>query len=71
MYLEKDYDESWYRDLVALYPDEASGKRAVKEIEFAKLYAAKFNHGTDGHGRLNLIAKLAELLDHAQTGMYP
>jgi hypothetical protein len=37
--------------------------RQRKEVEFARLYAGQFGHGTDGHNRLLLIAKLATLLD--------
>jgi hypothetical protein len=34
-----------------------------KEVLFAQDYAASYAHGTDGHSRLMLIAKMAELLD--------
>jgi len=37
--------------------------RQIEEIEFSKLYAEKFNHGTDGHNAKVIIAKLAGLLD--------
>ena len=37
--------------------------RDCKEIAFARLYASDFRHGTDGHNRLLIIAKLAELLE--------
>lgn len=37
-----------------------------KELAFARLYADGFGHGTDGHHRLLLIAKLARLLDEAE-----
>jgi hypothetical protein len=37
--------------------------RQRKEIAFARLYAAEYAHGTDGHSRLLLISRLAELLD--------
>ena len=33
-------------------------ERERKEIQFALLYAHEFDHGTDGHHRLKLIAKL-------------
>ncbi|MGB1286095.1 MAG: hypothetical protein ACPG7F_06145 [Aggregatilineales bacterium] len=42
-------------------------EREQKEVEFALLYAANFQHGTAGHNRLMLIAKLANLLNQ-QTG---
>ena len=38
-------------------------ERQLKEIEFAHLYAQKFNHGTVGHNLLLLIDKLACWLD--------
>jgi hypothetical protein len=37
--------------------------RQVAEIEFAKTYAETFHHGTDGHSRLMLIAKLAWFIE--------
>lgn len=37
--------------------------RQQKELDFARTYATQYAHGTDGHSRLMLIAKLAELLD--------
>lgn len=41
-------------------------ERQRKEVALARIYAADFAHGTDGHNRLLLIAKLADLLDEAQ-----
>lgn len=41
--------------------------RERKELEFARTYTEMYNHGTDGHNRLNLIAKLANLLDIAHA----
>lgn len=38
-------------------------RRERDEIALAVHYAQYFHHGTDGHTRLMLIAKLAELLD--------
>jgi hypothetical protein len=38
-------------------------ERQQKELKLARLYAKDFAHGTDGHHRLLLIAKLADLLD--------
>lgn len=37
--------------------------RQRSELMFALMYEADFKHGTDGHNRLLLIAKLAHLLD--------
>jgi hypothetical protein len=45
-----------------MWADELDDRQR-KEIELARLYATKYAHGTDGHHRLLLIAKLAELLD--------
>jgi len=53
----------WYAELAAIYPDEKAGRRALQELDFARLYEQHFSHGTDGHSRLVLIAKLADLLD--------
>lgn len=38
-------------------------QRETMEILFALKYADEFHHGTAGHNRLMLIAKLAKLLD--------
>jgi hypothetical protein len=38
-------------------------RRERDEIEFAIHYQQYFHHGTDGHHRLMLIAKFADLLD--------
>jgi hypothetical protein len=40
-------------------------ERHQKELLFARVYAQGFSHGTDGHNRLLLINKMAELLDQA------
>lgn len=42
--------------------------RQRKEVEFARLYADAFGHGTTGHNQLVLIAKLAEMLDRFEVG---
>ena len=36
--------------------------REIKEMALALAYADQLNHGTDGHSRLILIAKLARLV---------
>lgn len=41
-------------------------ERQQKEIRFATIYARQFGHGTDGHNRLLLIAKLSDMLDKAE-----
>jgi hypothetical protein len=38
-------------------------ERQQKEVQFAEVYAQHFSHGTDGHNRLLLVAKMAEALD--------
>lgn len=38
-------------------------EREISEIEFAQLYSREYNHGTDGHNRLNLIAKLVDIIN--------
>lgn len=43
--------------------DENLDEREFQECEFAKKYALDFAHGTAGHNRLMLIAKLCEMLD--------
>ena len=40
-------------------------ERQDAELRFAQTYVADFQHGTDGHHRLCLIAHLADLLDAA------
>ncbi len=42
-------------------------ERENSEIDFAGIYVDKFNHGTDGHSRLNLIARLTATLDALTT----
>lgn len=34
-------------------------ERELMEIGFAMKYSKDFNHGTDGHNRLNVLTKLA------------
>ncbi len=41
-------------------------ERQRKEIALARIYAKDFSHGTDGHNRLLLLAKLADMLDKAE-----
>lgn len=38
-------------------------EREQKEINFSRLYAAEFAHGTEGHNAKLVIAKMAALLD--------
>ena len=58
----------WYAELAAIYPEKKSADRALQELDFARMYDQHFHHGTDGHSRLVLIAKLAELLDEKENG---
>lgn len=46
---------------------DALTEREQKEVMFARMYAEDFGHGTDGHSRLMVIAKLAEQLDTYQN----
>lgn len=43
--------------------DERTIARLFQEADFAQMYATAFNHGTDGHIRLMLIALLCEVLN--------
>lgn len=45
----------WWMDLL--------DDRQKKEMKFARDYALFYQHGTDGHNRLMLMARLAEILD--------
>lgn len=38
-------------------------ERQQREIDMARLYVAQYNHGSPGHLHLQIIAKLAALLD--------
>lgn len=38
-------------------------ERQRKELGFAQFYADEYAHGTDGHNRLLLLSKLANILD--------
>lgn len=42
-------------------------ERELKEIVFCRLYAERFNHGTDGHNIRLIVAKLSDLLDEGAT----
>lgn len=48
--------------MIPIWTDELDD-RQQKELDFARTYAQSYHHGTDGHSRLMLIARLAELLD--------
>lgn len=39
----------------------------LAEVEFARVYADRFSHGTEGHYRLLLIAQMADALDEYQS----
>lgn len=41
--------------------------REWAEICFARLYKNNFSHGTDGHNRLLLLAKLSYFLDQQEV----
>lgn len=44
-------------------------ERTVKEIAFARSYVNAFDHGTDGHHRLQIIAMLADALDRVYMNL--
>lgn len=49
----KDYEPRWSRNLT---------ERQWQEVKFSQAYIDSFAHGTDGHNRLELIAKMASIL---------
>lgn len=51
---QKNNNPEWYNLLT---------EREIREVEFARIYSTEFGHGTDGHNRLNLITKLADILN--------
>jgi len=44
-------------------------ERQRKEVSFARDYALNFKHGTAGHTRLLLIAKLADMIDIMESNI--
>ena len=38
-------------------------EREWMEVEYCRVYAEEYNHGTDGHSIRLLVAKLADLLE--------
>lgn len=58
---------AWYAELASIYPEPKAASRALQELDFARTYYTSFHHGTDGHSRLVLIAKMAELLDDKEA----
>lgn len=49
---------------------ESLSEREQKELLLADFYANKCDHGTPGHVRLMLIAKLASLIDSLTQGCH-
>jgi hypothetical protein len=43
-------------------------ERQQREIDLARLYVAHYNHGSPGHLHLQIIAKLAAILDRELLG---
>jgi hypothetical protein len=41
-------------------------ERQRSEIEFCRIYARDFRHGTDGHNAKMIIARMAQLLDELE-----
>jgi len=60
-----DDERDWIRHSVDTddWWDAHLDERELKETELAMLYAVEFHHGTDGHNRLMLIAKLTSLVN--------
>lgn len=46
-------------------------RRERDEVLLAEVYTASFAHGTDGHNRLMLIAKLSKLLTQLLPEVVP
>ena len=46
------------RDMFDLF-----NERERNEIQFARIYSEDFRHGTDGHTRILLVAKLANIIE--------
>lgn len=44
-------------------------ERQQKEIEFCRLYAQDFGHGTEGHNAKLIIARMADLLNKVQAAL--
>jgi hypothetical protein len=55
-------DPEWMKDL---------SQRERDEINFCMVYSEQFNHGTDGHTRLLMVAKLAKKLDAMELAQKP
>jgi hypothetical protein len=46
-------------------------ERELKEVNFCREYARNYSHGTDGHSRMIVISKLADLLDKGVISYRP
>ena len=44
-------------------------ERQRQEVKFAQMYANGFAHGTDGHHRLLLIAKMSDMLGSQELAL--
>jgi hypothetical protein len=42
-------------------------ERELKEIEFCLLYKKQFGHGTNAHNLRVIVAKMASILDNAES----
>ena len=60
-------DQSWNKIINHILNgeswDDLTDDRQQKEVQFARVYASEYAHGTNGHNQYILIAKLSELLD--------
>ena len=46
-------------------------ERELKEIEFCHLYWKQFSHGTNAHNLRIIVAKMASILDNAESVIGP
>lgn len=45
---------------------EGFDERQQREVEFSRIYALDFKHGTDGHNAKMIIARMAAILDNIE-----
>lgn len=52
-----DQTPEWFKGL---------SEREQNEVNFCMVYSEQFAHGTDGHTRMLIVAKLAKMLDEME-----
>lgn len=57
-----DQTPEWFKGL---------SEREQNEVNFCMVYSEQFSHGTDGHTRLLMVAKLAKMLDEMELAQKP